>query len=117
MLSVGVLATSKISITLLIESIQPQRYVLHACRVLLGVIGLWAVSSIIALACQCDFPHPWDFTNGRCINQSGLYYSIGVINILTDVAIVALPIVTMWTVQVSQQKRWLVNSLFAVRLL
>ena len=83
----------------------------------MGVIGAWAVSSIIALACQCHSPRPWDFTNGRCISQSGLYYSIGVLNILTDVVIVALPIITMWTVQVSQQKRWLVNGLFAVRLL
>ena len=68
-LAVAILACAKVSVCLLIESIKPQRYVLLAGRALMGVIGLWAIASMIALGLQCDRPRPWKFTPGKCVDQ------------------------------------------------
>jgi hypothetical protein len=50
-------------------------------------------------------------------SQPALYYIVGVVNVLTDIATVILAILMMNEVQVSWQNRWLVVSLFAVRLM
>ena len=42
---------------------------LLACQVLIGVIIVWAVSSILALAFRCELPRPWDF-EGKCLDQA-----------------------------------------------
>jgi hypothetical protein len=92
-------AFAKASITLLIVAIEPSMIILQECYALLAVVALWALSSIFALACQCDLPRPWDFSTGRCINRYALQIVIGIFNILTDIAVVVLSFILMKTVR------------------
>ena len=116
-LLIASLAFAKASITFLLIAITPQRNVLLACYVLLGVVALWAVTSIFATAFQCDLPRPWDSDPGRCINQQALLVFIGIINIVTDVAVIPISFFLTRNIQVSPFKRWQVIGLFTIRIM
>ncbi|KAI9712158.1 MAG: hypothetical protein M1812_006996 [Candelaria pacifica] len=117
LLFIFVLFCSKVSLIILTTSITPSKGLSVASQVLMGVIAAWALASFFALAFQCHLPSPWDFTPGRCLNQQAMYDAIGATNILTEVAIIALPVLMMWTVQVTTYKRVEVMLLFGVRIL
>lgn len=116
------LAGTKASITLLIISIKPARPVLLACYGVLGVIGAWAVAGILGFAFQCSLNRPWvlgpntALGQETCVDQYALQLGLGAVNILTDLAIVALPFFMMQNVQVASTKRWMVSALFALRI-
>jgi hypothetical protein len=67
-LVLATVACSKFSSALLFRSLTAQGNVLRLTQGLMVVIGLWASSSIVAVAFQCSLPHPWDVT-GRCFNR------------------------------------------------
>jgi hypothetical protein len=115
-LLIPTLAFAKASVILLIVAVNPQRNILLACYVLLGVVALWAVMGIFALAFQCKLPRPWDYDSGRCINQQVLLVFVGLINILTDIGVILLSFFLMRNVQVSVFRRWQVVGLFGTRI-
>jgi hypothetical protein len=49
--------------------------------------------------------------------KKGLYYYVGILNILTDVGLVVLPVLVVWDLQLKQEKKLFVVGLFATRLL
>ena len=49
--------------------------------------------------------------------QIGLYRYVGIMNILTDIALVVLPIPMMWKIQISWKNKAFILGLFAVRLM
>jgi hypothetical protein len=77
-LVLATVACSKFSSALLFRSLTAQGNVLRLTQGLMVVIGLWASSSIVAVAFQCSLPHPWDVT-GRCFNRvsSGIMHPKG----------------------------------------
>jgi hypothetical protein len=115
-LLIPTLAFAKASVILLIVAVNPQRNILLACYVLLGVVALWAVMGIFTLAFQCKLPRPWDYDSGRCINQQVLLVFVGLINILTDIGVILLSFFLMRNVQVSVFRRWQVVGLFGTRI-
>lgn len=115
-LIIPALAAAKASITLLIISIKPSRPVMLSCYVVLGVVAAWMVAGIFAFAFQCSLPTPWALGPDTCVDQYALQIGVGVVNILTDIAIVALPFFMMQNVQVASSKRWIVSALFAIRI-
>ncbi|OAX85588.1 hypothetical protein ACJ72_00002 [Emergomyces africanus] len=116
-LAIASLACSKVALTLLIIYIKPLRAVLNACRCLLGVVFAWGIAGIVALAVQCDPPRPWDFGEGRCINQQALYIGLAVLSITTDIALVILPFFLVFQVQLPTRKRLTIASFFCMRIL
>lgn len=95
---------------------------------------LWSITSIFALAFQCDLPRPWLQGTGRCVNlvsfppviratprltdpQKALYYYVDIMNILTDVALVILPVLVVWGLQLKAEKKLFVVGLFATRIM
>jgi hypothetical protein len=115
-LLIPALASAKASITLLIISIKPSRPVLLCCYGVLAATAAWMVASIFAFAFQCSLPTPWVLGPDTCVDQYALQLGVGVVNILTDIAIVALPFFMMKNVQVASSKRWMVSALFAIRI-
>ncbi|RMZ86275.1 hypothetical protein DV736_g6498, partial [Chaetothyriales sp. CBS 134916] len=115
-LLVACLAGAKVSITLLIISIRPSQNILRGCYGVLGFAALWAVVFIFALSFQCSLPQPWVLGPQECMDQYGLQLSIGITNILSDLAIIALTFFMMQTVMVSTQQRWVVIGLFGLRI-
>jgi hypothetical protein len=129
------LACAKFSVTQLIEAIQSQRKVFLAARAVAAIIALWTITSVFGLAFQCHLPGPWLIHPKRCVSlvcshqtrsateyqltrsQRGLYSYVGIMNILTDTALVVLPIPMMWKIQISWQNKAFVIGLFAIRLM
>ena len=69
-----------------------------ASYVLLAIIVPWSIGSIVATICQClPIQAAWikSTPNAVCIDSNAFWEAYGVINILTDVAILVLPV---WTV-------------------
>lgn len=85
--------------------------------VLKGVIAIWALFSFFAIAFQCGVPRPWEFTNAKCTADGKLYYVIAIGNILTDATLATYFIPVIWKLQMNRSLRFLVSSLFAVRLM
>ncbi|KAJ5510690.1 hypothetical protein N7453_002793 [Penicillium expansum] len=100
LLAVLVLGCSKGAVALLVLSLQPFEKITLACKVVLGLIGAWALAALIALGKQCDEPQPWNSSPERCVNQEALY-------------IVAL----LHQVQIIRWKRHQISALFAMRIL
>ncbi|KAB8228941.1 uncharacterized protein BDW43DRAFT_199495 [Aspergillus alliaceus] len=116
-LSAPVLGCSKAAVALLLISIKPFNIVLQACRILLGLIGAWTVVAVVALALQCTQPQAWNFSSGRCLNQQALYSSLAACHIILDAALIILPIVLVWKVQMPEWKRFQICALFGLRIL
>jgi rhodopsin domain-containing protein len=77
------------------------------------MIILWVITAVPALAAQCDSPKPWLVAPGRCVNQKALYIYVGIINILTDAALIVLPVYLVARIDVAG--RWSIMALFSIR--
>lgn len=113
------LASAKAAVTLLVIAIKPLKSVRLACYGVLVFNGLWGVASAIALAVQCS-PNRWALgpsDTDTCVDQYTLQIVIRVCDIITDLAIIVLPIIMMQSVQTTQSKRWMVMLLFSLRIM
>ncbi|KAK5462700.1 hypothetical protein LTS15_002412 [Exophiala xenobiotica] len=115
-LLVGALAASQASLTFLVIAINPTRRLLISCYSILGFLAAWTLSSMFALAFQCNLPRPWDYGNNNCVDRFALNVGIYSFNILGDVLIVIVPFAMMQKVQVSSSRRFVVSALFSSRL-
>ncbi|KIW99849.1 uncharacterized protein Z518_10777 [Rhinocladiella mackenziei CBS 650.93] len=116
-LTVLTLAFAKCSVFQLILTIIPKRRIRLACHALDATIVLWLLTSIFALAFQCDLPHPWLLGGDRCVNLTALYDYVGIMNILTDIALIVIPFLVVWDLQLRISKKIIITSLFAGRVL
>jgi len=80
-------------------------YVVGALVMLWGFVGIWAS------AFQCAVPHPYLYTTGKCFQQVAFWDAIGVIDIITDLAIMALPVIVVRNLQLPLKKK--INVVFA----
>lgn len=81
-------------------------------------IALWALSATLVVALQCPMPHPWDptyYPAGSCLPEK-IWLYITVVDCLTEALIMALPFWIIWDVRIPRRKKWLVQSLFAFRI-
>ncbi|KIW24311.1 uncharacterized protein PV07_10038 [Cladophialophora immunda] len=82
-----------------------------------GLTAVWAIASIIASAFQCSLPHPYLITTSKCFSQEGFWDAVGVIDILTDVALMAIPIWLVHNLQLPVKKKIAVCFAFSFRTL
>jgi len=111
---VATMTLSKISLSLLVQSLMAEGHSVMAGRGLLAIIIGWGITSIFSIAFGCALPHPWDST-GRCINLGALHNAISAINIVTDLGLILLPCLVFWRVQ-DRMRRYRVTALFATRI-
>ncbi|TDZ99647.1 hypothetical protein C8034_v000022 [Colletotrichum sidae] len=118
LLATAAAACTKLSLCLLIQSINNHGRLHVANKSLFGVIAAWAVSGIIAEALQCSLPDPWAASSKRkCPGREGVFLYNGLMDILTDVALCALPVAMMWNVQTSTRRKLMVVALFGTRII
>lgn len=110
------LATSKIATLILHRQITP--VVLHRRLALaLGAfVALWTVGSLLASAFQCSMPKAWSILGPQCFDQMAFWTSYGAINITTEIALVVLPIYTVWDVHIVRKQKIVIIGCFASRL-
>ncbi len=68
LLTIVTLTCAKLAVSQLILAIRPQRVIRLALHVVEGVIGVWFITSLFALAFQCNLPHPYLLATNRCVN-------------------------------------------------
>lgn len=107
---------AKASLVFLIVRLSPARSVRQICYGLLGLIGLWCIVFLFLFAFQNPMPAPWNYTTTPNFSISGLYYALGITDILTDLFVTLLPAYVIWNVQIPFRKRVTVIAVFASRL-
>ncbi|KAJ4262909.1 hypothetical protein NW762_006522 [Fusarium torreyae] len=111
-----VLLLAKISATRTIWGMAPRkrRKMILATE---GLIGAWAISSIVASFFQCSLPEPWDYINGQCFNRPAFWAYIDAMNIITDLAITLILVQLFIHLKTSTAKKTLVIGVFGSRML
>lgn len=77
-------------------------------KIVLAVVVLhWLISGIISIFTICQpFSFKWDKSiDGHCSNLIAAYRYISIPNILTDLAILALPLSTLWYLNMSRRRK------------
>lgn len=80
-------------------------------------MGAWMITTVFAILFQCTpFEFNWDTTipGGHCINIGQFALVTSILNVLTDVAILILPLPLVFQLKVSKQKQWNLAFLFAL---
>lgn len=116
-LYVATLASAKLSIISLMVMLTASE--LHRMMgILLGsFITIWAFSSEFAVAFQCKIPRTWDSLGdaANCYDSTSFWRATGIINILTDLALVLFPVHVIVTLQMERSKKLGIIALFAAR--
>ncbi|EMC93958.1 hypothetical protein BAUCODRAFT_216315 [Baudoinia panamericana UAMH 10762] len=112
-----VLGLAKASVLLLIWRLAVIRSQRVTVMVLSSLVALWMVASIFTVSFQCNLPQPWGYTTGKCVNLFAFWTTIGVFDILTDLALIALPTRVIWDLRMPWQKKSLVACAFSFRIL
>ncbi|KAI0107963.1 hypothetical protein F4776DRAFT_416780 [Hypoxylon sp. NC0597] len=103
-----VIVTIKWSILAFYRRIFPQKW-FH--WTLLGVavfMGAWMFTTVFAIIFQCiPIEFNWDTSipGGHCINIGQMALATSILNVLTDVAILLLPLPLVWKLNVSPKRR------------
>ncbi|KAG4444258.1 hypothetical protein IFR05_000233 [Cadophora sp. M221] len=104
----------KISILSMYYRIFPVRSMKIAAWVLGAVTSLWTILLLFVIGFQCipfeKFWRPWIV--GRCINFKKLILGVAIPNILSDVAILALPLPQIWGLQISCRQKAFISGVF-----
>ncbi|KAI9162923.1 Satratoxin biosynthesis SC19 cluster protein [Paramyrothecium foliicola] len=83
----------------------------------IGIVVLWWISHSLAMLFIC---HPvafwWDLTieGGYCLDQVPIYVSLIITNIITDLIIMALPMVTIWELNMKTTEKFALTAAFAL---
>jgi hypothetical protein len=95
-------------------SVSKMRYVFLAA---IGIVVAWAISQAIMAFLQCvPLQGVWDHRiNAKCIPRTvTLWYFNGVFNIVTDVAILVLPLPILWKLELPRSQKILLTCIFGL---
>ena len=112
-----VIACIKLSILLLYWHIFPLSTFRYLVSAMMAVVMGWALSGAFASGFQCTpFAYAYDpesYPDGHCINLGLQNLVSGIINVVTDFAIIGMVIPLVWKLQISRRKKWFVTIAFA----
>lgn len=111
------LGCSKISILLLYKSVFAVPFVIWTARGAIIFIGLWVLGTILAGCLICrPFPMNWDPTipGGYCGDQVLSFTVTGVLNLLTDVMVLVLPMPYLAKLQMRLYKKLVLLGVFSI---
>lgn len=106
----------KLSILLLYRRIFPlENFRIQWWLTVAVTIG-YSVGGMCASIFSCTpVAKSWDVTisNGHCINTGAFYIANGILNVITDLVILALPIPILWNLALTKKKKIALSILFA----
>ncbi|EXJ85472.1 hypothetical protein A1O1_05836 [Capronia coronata CBS 617.96] len=109
------LSLAKLSTLSLLLALAPSKRYRIPMLAVGSVVVLWALSSSLASAFQCNFPHSYLITTNVCFDQTAFWIATGIVDILTDVAIMGMPIYLVYNLQLPRQKKVAVCFAFSFR--
>lgn len=111
------LGFAKLSLLLLYRRLAPQKW-FHICiYIIMFIVAGYSFAIIFALVFTCNpIEKNWDASilEGSCINRSAIYVMTAVVNIVTDVMIILVPVPIIIKVQMPRIQRFGVMCMFAV---
>ncbi|KAK1148775.1 hypothetical protein N8T08_008660 [Aspergillus melleus] len=113
------LSCTKISILLLYLRIFPVTWLVGVAWTTIGVIVAWAIATILAGCLICrPFAFNWDQTipGGSCGNQVTSFTATGVINLVTDVVVLVIPMPLLYRLQMATYKKVTLITVFGLGL-
>jgi hypothetical protein len=107
---------SKLSVLLMYTALIPVRSMILWARVIGAFTIVWNVSNILASFLICrPLARNWDLTiPGTCGSQPGFYFAMGIINIVSDIALIVLPMPYLYRLRMSIRKKILAMSMLSV---
>lgn len=107
----------KVSLLLLYARLFPFRNFRILAYTSMGMVVLYCVGCLVFLITNCT-PFQANFTpwmpGAHCRNDKAGGLEIGVANIVTDVAILSLPMKNVWKLQMPTRTKWAVSALFGI---
>ena len=107
---------NKVSAMLLYLRIFPTKGFRIACFVVMGIVVSWSIGAIFATILQCiPVEGAWNPTiNAVCIDTDQFWIAYAVVNILTDVMVLALPIPSIMGLHLRLRDRLLLCGVFLI---
>ncbi|KAI4236746.1 MAG: hypothetical protein LQ352_007980 [Teloschistes flavicans] len=116
MLYITALAFSKFSsLAYMIQFTPDHRHRLWGKAILTAAVT-WAVVAFLGVAFECGVPGPWAIVNGKCMNVTAFWEAVGAMDILTDLALIALPTYITWHLQMAWKHKVAVTIAFGCRI-
>jgi hypothetical protein len=111
------LSCTKLSILYLYVQVFPYRWVVWSSYVTMSIIVAWTIATILAgcLVCQ-PFAFNWDKTipDGSCGDQVTSFTVTGIINLITDVMVLLLPMRPLYRLQMAMYKKMTFITVFGL---
>ncbi|OAP62850.1 hypothetical protein AYL99_02077 [Fonsecaea erecta] len=111
-----IIGLSKISIVSFLHRISRMKQHRLVFNIAMGLLGVWTLGAFLAVAFQCDLSHPWLTVNQKCPGVLRRWQVIGALDIVTEVAIIALVAYLVHDLQTSVSSKMTVLSIFGIRL-
>ncbi|KAF2140463.1 uncharacterized protein K452DRAFT_288545 [Aplosporella prunicola CBS 121167] len=111
------LCLAKLSVIVFLARLAAAKTHLAATWALGALTLAWALASVLGFAFRCAMPAPWTFDESCCFDSIAFWKASAAVDMLTDAAMVLLPICILWRIRVAFRKKCLVVSLFALRFL
>lgn len=79
-------------------------------------LAYWLSTFLTAFLLCTPFAYNWDklIIGGHCGNPSAYYLSTAIVNLLIDVAIVALPLPILWGLQMKTSRKIALTAMFSL---
>lgn len=107
---------SKLSVLLLYKSLIPNRSLTLWTHGIGLFIIMWNVGDVLGgfLICR-PLAKNWDFAlPGTCGSQANYYFAMGIINITTDIFLIALPMPYLYRLRLEWRKKILAMALLSI---
>ncbi|KAL8907647.1 MAG: hypothetical protein Q9207_001299 [Kuettlingeria erythrocarpa] len=83
----------------------------------MSLIGIWTTTAVLVIAFECKLPNPWSITSsGKCIDLLAFWTYYGIFNIVTDIALIALPVSIVIKLQMKASQKAVIIACDASRL-
>ncbi|KAE9972923.1 hypothetical protein EG328_004691 [Venturia inaequalis] len=107
---------SKLSVLLMYTALIPIQSMIRWAQGIGLLIVLWNISNILAAFLICrPLARNWDLTvPGTCGSQPSFYFAMGMVNIVTDIALIVLPMPYLYNLHMSMQKKLMASGMFSV---
>ena len=107
------LTSTILSVLFIIRTIAPIAFHRKITTALAALIALWALASDFSTTFQCSLSYPLIFINNTtCIKRTTFWTFFGILNVLTDLALVLLPLSIAWRIQVSTKRKIVIARCF-----
>ncbi|KAL8918034.1 MAG: hypothetical protein Q9172_005584 [Xanthocarpia lactea] len=111
------LGLAKSSVCIHLFKLFPYEASRHLSRALMSLTGIWTITGVFVIAFECKLPTPWSITsNDKCIDLLAFWTYYGIFNIITDIALIALPISIVIRLQMKASQKAVIIACDASRL-